>query len=57
MLREMGLEPEFVTEFANSWGSIGSAVICGSVCCLGGVMIAAIFGAIGAAIYAAMKSD
>lgn len=57
MLRDMGLEPEFITEFSNFAAGIGGTTICGSICCLGGVIIAAMLGAIGAAIYAASKSD
>ena len=57
MLRDMGLEPEFITEMTSSWGTIGSTALCSSICCLGGVFVAAMLGAIGAAVYAAMKSD
>ena len=57
MLRDMGIEPEFVTEFSNFMAGIGGTAICGSICCLGGIIIAAMLGAIGAAIYAASKSD
>ena len=57
MLRDMGLEPEFFNEFSSFGASLGGTTICGSICCLGGVIIAAILGAIGAAIYAASKSD
>jgi hypothetical protein len=56
-LRDMGLEPEMVTEFANSMAGIGGTTVCGSICCLGGIIIAAMLGAIGAAIYVAAKSD
>jgi len=57
MLRDMGLEPEMINEFSSFAAGIGGTTICGSICCLGGVIIAAILGAIGAAIYAASKSD
>jgi hypothetical protein len=57
MLRDMGIEPEFINEVSNFGGSLVGTTICGSVCCLGGILIAAILGAIGAAIYASMKSD
>lgn len=56
-LQDMGVEPEFVTEMSNSMAGIGGTTICGSICCLGGVLIAAVLGAIGAAIYSSMKSD
>jgi hypothetical protein len=36
-------------------GSIGGAVLCGSACCLVGIVIAAALGAIGGAIYAAVR--
>lgn len=48
--RELGIGPDLL-------GGIGGASICGSVCCLGGIFVAAVLGAIGAAIYAASKSD
>ena len=57
MLRDMGLEPEMINEFGNFAAGFGGTTVCGSICCLGGVIIAAILGAIGAAIYAASKSD
>ena len=57
MLRDMGIEPEFIAEFSNFAGGIGGTTVCGSICCLGGVIIAAMLGAIGAAIYTASKSD
>lgn len=57
MLRDMGIEPEIITEVGNFAAGIGGTTICGSICCLGGVIIAAILGAIGAAIYASSKSD
>lgn len=57
LLRDMGIEPEIITEVGNFAAGIGGTTICGSICCLGGVIIAAILGAIGAAIYASTKSD
>jgi len=57
MLRDMGLEPEVITDLSNFGAGIGGATVCYSICCLGGVIIAAILGAIGAAIYASTKSD
>lgn len=57
LLRDMGLEPEFITEFNNFAAGIGGTTVCGSICCLGGVIIAAILGAIGAAVYASTRSD
>jgi hypothetical protein len=52
-LRDLGVNPEL---FAGRTG-IGSAMICGSVCCLGGIVFAAVLGAIGAAIYASVNPD
>jgi hypothetical protein len=57
LLREYGIEPEFIHEISNYASGIGGTALCGSVCCLGGILIAAILGAIGGMIYAAMKSD
>lgn len=48
--RELGIGPDFLV-------GIGGASICGSICCFTGIIVAAILGAIGAAIYAASKSD
>ena len=57
MLRDMGLEPEMIADMSNFAGGIGGTTVCGSLCCLGGVIFAAILGAIGAAIYASTKSE
>ena len=57
MLRDMGIEPEFINELSSFAGGIGGTTVCGSICCLGGILIAAMLGAIGGLIYAAMKSD
>jgi len=51
--RDLGISPELVTGF----GGIGGAAVCGSVCCLGGIVFSAILGAVGAAIYASVKPD
>ena len=52
-LGDLGINPELVTGF----GGIGAAAVCGSVCCLGSILFAAVLGAIGGAIYAAVKPD
>lgn len=52
-LEDAGLDPQMFEQFAGP----GGALIGGSVCCLGGLLLAAILGAIGGAIYAAMKQD
>jgi hypothetical protein len=57
MLRDIGIEPEFFNQVSNFGSSLGGTAVCGSICCLGGVIIAAILGAIGAAIYASTKSE
>jgi amino acid transporter len=57
MLRDMGIEPEFFNQVNDFGSSLVGSTICGSVCCLGGILVAAALGAIGAAIYASMKSD
>lgn len=52
-IRDLGVSPEILT----GAGGIGAAAVCGSVCCVGGIIFAAILGAIGAAIYAAAKPE
>jgi hypothetical protein len=51
--RDLGISPDLVA----GWGGIGGAAICGSVCCLAGIVFAAVLGAIGAAIYASVNPD
>lgn len=51
--RDLGISPDVLA----GAGGIGATAICGSVCCLGGIVFAAVLGAIGAAIYAAMKPE
>ena len=53
MTRDLGISPDLITGL----GGMGGAAICGSVCCLGGIVFAAVLGAIGAAIYASVKPD
>ena len=57
MLHDIGIEPEFFNQVSSFGSSLGGATVCGSICCLGGILVAAALGAIGAAIYASMKSD
>lgn len=52
-LGDLGINPDLVAGF----GGIGAAAICGSICCLGSILFAAVLGAIGAAIYAAVNPD
>jgi len=47
--RELGVGPDFLVGF-------GGVSVCGSICCLGGIIVAAALGALGAAIYASAKS-
>lgn len=49
-LRQAGIDP-------NSLMGPGLGAFTGSICCLGGLFFAAILGAIGGAIFAAMKRD
>jgi len=49
-LRDAGIPPHMLV------GTVGAS-ICGSVCCVAGIVIAAMLGAIGGAIYAAMKPN
>jgi hypothetical protein len=51
--RDLGVGPDVLA----GAGGIGGVAICGSVCCLTGIVFAAILGAIGAAIYAAVKPE
>lgn len=50
---DLGVSPDILA----GAGGIGATVICGSVCCLGGIVFAAALGAIGAAIYASVKPE
>ncbi len=57
-LREAGIPPEMI--FGGAGGgaaAVGGAAVCGSVCCLGGILFAAALGAVGAAIYASTKPN
>lgn len=49
-MRELGMDPAM---FAGAQ----SGILMGGVCCLGGVIFAAILGAIGGAIFAGLKPD
>ncbi len=49
-VRDLGIPAEFLA-------GAGGAAICGSMCCLVGVFVAAALGAIGGAIYAAVKPE
>ncbi|MBU0513074.1 MAG: hypothetical protein KKD28_01680 [Chloroflexi bacterium] len=49
-IRDLGIPAEFLA-------GAGGAAICGSMCCLVGVFVAAALGAIGGAIYAAVKPE
>jgi hypothetical protein len=52
-LVEMGLDVQVVETMMGPAG----AVLSGSLCCLGGLIFAAILGAVGGALFAAIKSD
>jgi hypothetical protein len=51
--QEAGGDPQILNTFAGPLG----AAFGGSCCCLGGLILAAILGAIGGAIYAGIKPD
>ncbi|MCJ7703452.1 MAG: hypothetical protein MUO62_17855 [Anaerolineales bacterium] len=51
--QDIGISPDLLAGL----GGIGGAVVCGSVCCLAGILFAAALGAVGAAIYASVKPD
>ena len=52
-LQEAGGDPQMLNTFAGP----GGMAFFGSCCCLGGILFAAILGAIGGAIYAGIKPD
>ncbi|MEA3351617.1 MAG: hypothetical protein U9Q82_13435 [Chloroflexota bacterium] len=57
-LRDAGIPlGQILGSGAAGAAGVGSIAICSSVCCLGGIVFAAALGAIGAAIYASVKSD
>ncbi|MBC8332796.1 MAG: hypothetical protein H8E28_12505 [Anaerolineae bacterium] len=56
-LRDMGITPEMLMGAGGDAAAIGSAAVCGSVCCVGGIVFAAALGAVGAAIYASTKPN
>ncbi len=51
--KDLGIGPDVLA----GAGGIGIATVCGSVCCLGGIVFAAVLGAIGAGIYASVKPE
>ncbi len=56
-LRDLGITPEMLTGAGGGAAALGGAAVCGSMCCLGGIVFAAILGAIGGAIYASVKQS
>ena len=52
-LNDLGVNPDLIASVSG----IGGSFVCGSVCCLGGIVFAAALGAIGAAVYASVKPD
>lgn len=60
-LRDAGIPPEMLLggagQAAGGAAAIGGAAVCGSVCCVGGIIFAAALGAIGGAIYASVKAS
>ena len=59
-LRESGIPPELLFGgpggAAGGAAAIGGAASCGSMCCFGGIIFAALLGALGAWIYASTKN-
>lgn len=56
-LRDLGVTPEMITGAGGGAAAMGGAAVCGSVCCVGGILFAAILGAMGGAIYASVKQS
>ncbi len=60
-LRDSGIPPELLFgpggTAAGGAAAIGGAAICGSMCCVGGIVLAAALGALGAWVYANSKSN
>jgi hypothetical protein len=56
-LEQAGMDPQMFEQIAEMSAGVGGAALCGSACCLIGLLIAAALGAAGGAIYAAMQSD
>jgi hypothetical protein len=52
-LEQLGMDPRMLDTFAGPAG----AALGSSICCLGGLILAAILGAIGGAVYAAVQPD
>lgn len=52
-LEQLGMDPKMLDTFVGPAG----AALGGSICCLGGLFLAAILGAIGGAIYASVQPD
>ncbi len=57
-LRDAGIPVrELLSSGTPAGVGLGSAALCSSVCCMGGIAFAAALAALGAAIYAGMKSE
>ena len=52
-LEQAGLDPGMLDTFVGPTG----AILSGSMCCVGGLVLAAILGALGGAIFAGIKAD
>jgi hypothetical protein len=52
-LEQAGMDPGMIDSFAGPLG----ATLGGSICCLAGLILAAILGAIGGAVFAAIRPD
>ncbi len=56
-LEEAGIDPQTFESLMETFTGTGGALLCGSVCCVVGLLIAAALGAIGGMIYAAIQPD
>jgi hypothetical protein len=52
-LEDAGMDPAILNKFAGPAG----ALLGGSLCCVGGLILAAILGAVGGAVFAAIQKD
>lgn len=56
-LKDAGIDPQAFESMMETFAGTGGALLCGSICCVIGLLIAAALGAVGGAIYTAMRPD
>lgn len=56
-LEQAGVDPHLFRQLIELSSGVGGAALCGSLCCAVGLLLAAALGAVGGAIFAAVKSD